>query len=60
MDKPPYQENTLEIEISRDDASLRIGLIRRTVEDKETLRHYEERPYDPAALPQSALTWCAS
>jgi hypothetical protein len=50
MDKPPYQENTLEVEISRDDASLRIGLIRRNVEDKETLRHYEERPYDAGRI----------
>ena len=50
MDKTDQQENTLEIEISRDDASLRIGLIRRTIEDKETLRHYEERPYDAGRI----------
>src|SRR5512137_575986 len=50
MDKPPYHESTLEVEISRDDTSLRIGLIRRTVEDQETLRHYEERPYDAGRI----------
>jgi len=50
MSNKGYKEKTLEIEISRDAASLRIGLSRKTLEDKETLRHYEERAYDAARI----------
>jgi CHAT domain-containing protein len=50
MSNASHKETTLEIEISRDGASLRVGLIRRTFEDKETLRHYEERSYDAGRI----------
>jgi hypothetical protein len=45
MNPADKTETTLELEISRHGEALRIAMTRKTLEDKETLRSYEERTY---------------
>jgi len=46
MNPADKTETTLELEISRHGEAIRIAMTRKTLEDKETLRSYEERSYD--------------